>query len=81
MTPLAGNKKDDRMSVPSTTSVPPSTGTAPSSPAAPSTKSQEPPESARKQKPTTSSGSSYSGNMIGDYGKDNSWVQSAFNRG
>jgi hypothetical protein len=81
MTPLAGNKKDDRMSVPSTTSVPPSTGTAPSSPAAPSTKSQEPPESSRKQKPTTSSGSSYSGNMIGDYGKDNSWVQSAFNRG
>ena len=86
-TPLAGGATDSRMSVP----TPPKTTqpdtkpvtTQPASTPQPSTstKSQEPPESARKQKPSTSSDSSYSGRSIGDYGKDNSWVQPAFNRG
>ena len=82
-TPLAGGATDSKMNI----STPPkiNTGSVPqpatTSQTQPTVKTQEPPESARKQKPSTSSDSSYSGRSIGDYGKDNSWVQPAFNRG
>ena len=80
-TPLAGGAKDSRMSVEPPKTTQPDTKPATTAQPSTSTKSQEPPESARKQKPSTSSDSSYSGRSIGDYGKDNSWVQPAFNRG